>query len=113
MIGPTLFGVPCAQGIYATCSPLATSFERGRKIKMSKPKIAICSDHTRQVAENAFNRLGKGDTVLLIMDSESLDLRQIPTEKSILGIGHLDWEYIQNPQVLPKTTTCLIYSSGT
>lgn len=112
MVAPTTFGVLCAGGIHATCPMTATAFELARQIKLSSPKIVICSAQTRHVAEEAISQSDVKDIKLLIMKSESLDIVDA-SDKSIISDRHLQWQTITDPSVLETTTACLVYSSGT
>ncbi|KAI1610622.1 4-coumarate-CoA ligase [Exophiala viscosa] len=112
MVAPTTFGVLCASGIHATCPMTATAFELARQIKLSGPKILICSPQTRKVAEEAISQAGNNNIKLLVMMSESLDIVDA-SGKSIISDKHLQWRRMTDPSVLENTTACLVYSSGT
>lgn len=113
MVAPALFGVLCAGGIHATCPMTATSFELARQIRLSKPRILICSAQTRKVAEESLAQSGVPGVKLLVMVSEALDVVDGDTGKSIVSVDKLQWDRISDPNVLEKTTACLVYSSGT
>jgi acyl-coenzyme A synthetase/AMP-(fatty) acid ligase len=122
MVAPTLLGVLCAGGIHATCPMTATAFELGRQIRLSSPKVVICSRQTRKVAEEAIriaqsgSSRGRGITPpqLLVMVSEDSDvIDDASPGKSIVSDRELQWESITDPDVLERTTACLVYSSGT
>ncbi|KAK4938749.1 hypothetical protein LTR10_020852 [Elasticomyces elasticus] len=112
MVAPTTFGVLCAAGIHATCPMTATAFELARQIKLSSPKIVICSSQTRKVAGEAISESGINDIKLLVMMSGSLDIVDV-NGKSIIGDRHLQWQRITDKSVLENTAACLVYSSGT
>ncbi len=111
MVAPHCLGVLCAGGIHATCSVTATAFELARQIRLSSPKILICSPQTRKPAEEAIEQSGT-DVKLVMMVSENLDIVDV-NGKSIVSKRKLEWKRITDPNVLEKTTACLVYSSGT
>ncbi|KAK5206570.1 hypothetical protein LTR47_007368 [Exophiala xenobiotica] len=112
MVAPTLLGVLCAGGIHATCPMTATTFELTRQIKLSSPKILVCSPQTRKVAEESIAQSGLSSIRLLVMMSESLDLSDA-SGKSIVSDRHLQWRRMTDQTELETTTACLVYSSGT
>ncbi|KIW16025.1 hypothetical protein PV08_06076 [Exophiala spinifera] len=112
MVAPTLLGVLCAAGIHATCPMTATPFELTRQLKLSSPKILICSPQTRQVAEEAAAQSGIRGIRLLVMKSELLDIVD-ENGKSIVSRSYLQWRKITDKAELESTTACLVYSSGT
>ena len=112
MVAPTLFGILCAGGIHATCPMTATAFELARQVRLSSPKILICSLQTKKVAEEAIKQSGIGALQLLVMASERLDV-VAADGKSITSSRILQWKKISSPSVLETTTACLVYSSGT
>ena len=111
MVAPNNLGVLCAGGIHATCSVTATAFELARQIRLSSPKVLICSAQTRTVAENAIRQTGS-DVHLVIMMSDKLDIVD-GHGKSIIGQQKLEWEKITDPAILQMRTACPEYSSGT
>lgn len=114
LIGPTLFGILTAEGIYSTCSRLATPFELARQISLCTPKILICSPQTKSIAQAVLKSHGSDTApILLEMDSKQRDLRLVSSGKSILGAAYLPRKRLANPAVLRQRTACLIYSSGT
>ncbi|OQU96504.1 AMP-binding enzyme domain-containing protein [Cladophialophora immunda] len=110
MVAPNNLGVICAGGIHATCSVTATAFELARQIRLSGPKILICSPQTRKAAEEAITQSGVGGVRLVMMVSEKLDIVDA-SGKSIIRDRKLEWDRITNPAVLERTTACLVYSS--
>lgn len=112
MVAPNTFAVICAGGVHATCSVTATAFELARQIKLSSPKILICSLQTRKVAEEAIQQSGSSGVKLVMMDSEKLDIVDA-NGRSIISGKKLEWQRITDPETLRKTTACLVYSSGT
>lgn len=112
MVAPTLLGVLCAGGIHATCPKTATTFELARQIKSSRPKMLVCSEQTRLVAEKAIAQSIVQGIRVLIMTSPSLDI--VDTDgKSIISLQALPWQRITSSTTLESTTACLVYSSGT
>jgi long-subunit acyl-CoA synthetase (AMP-forming) len=112
MVAPTLLGVLCAGGIHATCPMTATAFELTRQIKLSSPKILVCSPQTRRVAEDSIAQSGLSSIRLLVMMSESLDISDA-SGKSVVSDRHLQWRRMTDQTELETTTACLVYSSGT
>lgn len=112
MVAPTLLGVLCAAGIHATCPMTATAFELTRQLKLSSPKILICSPQTQKVAREAVAQSGIQDIRILTMMSESLDIVDA-NGKSIISNSCLQWRKITDKAELESTTACLVYSSGT
>ena len=112
LVAPTVFGVLCAEGVHATCSPAATEFELARQISLSKPKLLICSSQTKSVAKQAIKRSGH-DIAILEMHSDVLDLRSESTGKSVLTSHSLPWKSITDGSTLKERVACVIYSSGT
>ena len=112
MVAPTLLGVLCAGGIHATCPMTATTFELTRQIKLSSPKILVCSPQTRKVAEESIAQSGLSSIRLLVMMSETLDISDA-SGKSIVSDRHLQWRRMTDQTELETTTACLVYSSGT
>ncbi|KAL2438795.1 Phenylacetyl-CoA ligase epaB [Exophiala dermatitidis] len=114
MVAPTLLGVLCAGGIHATCPMTATVFELARQIRLSKPRVLICSEQTRRVAEESIVQSGIGGVKLLLMVSKTLDVVDANTKKSMVSKDRiLRWRRISDPVQLENTTACLVYSSGT
>lgn len=111
MVAPTLLGVLCAGGIHATCPMTATPFELARQVKLSRPKVLICSSQTRKVAEQAISQSGL-PVQLLIMVSPTFDVLTIEGS-TIIGLEKLEWKRITDRKTLEATTACLVYSSGT
>ncbi|KAH0830902.1 putative acyl-coenzyme A synthetase [Fonsecaea pedrosoi] len=112
MVAPNNFGVICAGGVHATCSVTATAFELARQIRLSRPKILICSAQTRDAAEDAIGQSGVDGIRLVMMVSTELDIVDVGG-KSIVSDRRLEWERVTDPAVLERTTACLVYSSGT
>ena len=111
MVAPCTLGTICAGGLHATCSVTATAFELARQIRLSIPKILVCSQQTRKAAEQAIAQAGV-NLRLVMMVSEKLDI--VDAEgKSIVSNRKLEWQPITDPKVLEKMTACLVYSSGT
>ncbi|KAK5045111.1 hypothetical protein LTR84_010259 [Exophiala bonariae] len=114
LIGPILFGILAAEGIYSTCSRLATPFELARQISLSTPKVLICSAQTKDIAQTVLRNHGSNASpILLEMDSKQLDLRLVSNGNSILSVGQFPLQCVTDPNVLRNRTACLIYSSGT
>jgi acyl-coenzyme A synthetase/AMP-(fatty) acid ligase len=111
MVAPNTLGVLCGGGVHATCSVTATAFELARQIRLSGPKVLICSPQTRKAAEEAITQ-SSTDVRLVMMVSDSLDIVDA-YGKSIISERKLEWQRITDPEVLQKTTACLVYSSGT
>ncbi|OAP58070.1 hypothetical protein AYL99_07160 [Fonsecaea erecta] len=112
MVAPNNLGVLCAGGVHATCSVTATAFELARQIRLSSPRIVICSPQTRQAAEEAIAESGVDGVRLVIMMSDKLDIVDV-NGRSIISDRKLQWQKVTDPAVLEKTTACLVYSSGT
>ncbi|OCT53132.1 putative acyl-coenzyme A synthetase [Cladophialophora carrionii] len=112
MVAPNTLGVLCAGGVHATCSVTATAFELARQIRLSGPKVLICSPRTRKAAEEAITQ-SNTDVRLVMMVSDSVDIVDTDDGKSIIGDRKLDWQRFTDPKVLQRTTACLVYSSGT
>lgn len=113
MVAPNVLGVLCAGGIHATCSVTATAFELARQVRLSRPKILICSEQSRKTAEEAISQSGLSNVRLVVMVSDKLDIVDARGGESIVSRNKLQWQRITDPGVLEKTTACLIYSSGT
>ncbi|EXJ73084.1 uncharacterized protein A1O5_04233 [Cladophialophora psammophila CBS 110553] len=112
MVAPNNLGVICAGGIHTTCSVTATAFELARQIRLSGPKILICSPQTRKAAEEAIDRSGVDGIQLVMMVSEKLDIVDV-SGKSIISDRRLAWQRVTDPVILERTPACLVYSSGT
>ncbi|KIX01997.1 uncharacterized protein Z518_07936 [Rhinocladiella mackenziei CBS 650.93] len=112
MVGPAVLGVLCAGGIHATCPMTATAFELARQLRLSSPKVLICSAQTRGVAEEAISRSRIEDIKLLVMVSGEYDIVD-GSGQSIISEQKLRWRKITDLAVLETTTACLVYSSGT
>lgn len=114
MIAPLFFGTLCAGGIFATCPPTATEFELARQINSSVPRLLVCSETTLQVAMAALKRADINNVRLLIVDSKlPFDLQTENDRRSILDTTRLEWEKIQDKEILENRIACLVYSSGT
>lgn len=112
MVAPTLLSVISAGGIHATCPMSATTFELARQISLSSPRILICSQKSKQVAEDSISLSKVSGIILLVMVSENLDVVD-SSGKSIISPRSLQWRPITDPTTLQTTTACLVYSSGT
>ncbi|OAL35690.1 hypothetical protein AYO20_05071 [Fonsecaea nubica] len=112
MVAPNNLGVICAGGVHATCSVTATAFELARQIRLSRPKILICSAQTRHAAEDAIAQSGVEGIRLVMMVSAELDIVDA-SGKSVVSDRRLEWERVTDPAVLERATACLVYSSGT
>ncbi|KIY00151.1 uncharacterized protein Z520_03836 [Fonsecaea multimorphosa CBS 102226] len=113
MVAPNNLGVLCAGGVHATCSVTATAFELARQIRLSGPKILICSPQTRKAADEAIAQSGVESVRLVMMLSETLDIVDARSGKSIISDRRLEWQKVTDPAVLERATACLVYSSGT
>lgn len=114
MVAPCLLGVLCAGGIHSTCPATATAFELARQLKLTQPKVLICSAQTRTIAEQAISESGLKDIKLLVMVSDigKHDLVDADSH-SVLSASQLDWKRITSRQDLENRTACVVFSSGT
>ena len=113
MCGPAMFGVICAGAVHSTCPFTATAFELCRQIKLSSPKILICSPMTRKVAEEAISLSGMNIRLLVMTSKTGACDIEDANGNSILTSATFNWKRITSQELLEGRTACLVFSSGT
>ncbi|TLD36202.1 hypothetical protein E2P81_ATG03091 [Venturia nashicola] len=110
---PTVFfGVAAAGGVFSSVSSSATAPELARLIKSAPSDLVICSPETQNIATQAAKACGIPGERVLVVDAANVALREVTSEKDVLGQEMMDWKRLSKEEA-ENVPVCLIYSSGT
>ena len=118
---PILFyAIVAAGGVYSGASTAFTVGELVRQVRDADAKLLLCSPECEEHTIDAARQCGISLERVLVIDAKrpkDWGLISAMDGRNVLTLAHdapmLEWRRITNSEELKRTTTCLLYSSGT